>query len=108
MALTNTEVKEIEVPSKSLKTLVKKAVNRIDDNIDGFVDKEDKKVGPYGETRNIPKNFKIKEWTNRSGVSANQREVGTDTFREYTKKMSGTKAIRNFINKYKAKSKLNY
>ena len=102
------EVKEIEVPSKSLKTLVKKAVNRIDDNIDGFVDKEDKKVGPYGETRNIPKNFKIKEWTNRSGVSANQREVGTDTFREYTKKMSGTKAIRNFINKYKAKSKLNY
>jgi hypothetical protein len=31
---------DIEVPSTNLKKLVKKAVNRRDDNIDGFVDKE--------------------------------------------------------------------
>jgi hypothetical protein len=45
----------------------------------------------------------VSEWTNVSGVVAKKREVGTDTFREYTMKMSGTKAIKNFINKYKAK-----
>jgi hypothetical protein len=39
---------DIEVPSTNLKKLVKKAVNRRDDNIDGFVDKKDSKVGPYG------------------------------------------------------------
>jgi hypothetical protein len=37
-------------------------VNRVDNNIDGFVDKEDPKVGPYGafipQARNVPKNFK--------------------------------------------------
>jgi hypothetical protein len=56
------DVMEAEVPSKNLKTLVKKAVNRKDENIDGFVDKEDPKVGPYGafipQARNLPKNFK--------------------------------------------------
>jgi hypothetical protein len=31
---------DIEVPSTNLKKLVKKAVNRRDDNIDGFVDKK--------------------------------------------------------------------
>lgn len=45
----------------------------------------------------------VKEWTDQSGVPATQREVGTDEFREYTMKMTGTKKIRNFLNKYKAK-----
>ena len=53
---------DIEVPSKNLKKAVKAAVNRKDDNIDGFVDKDDKKVGPYGafipQAKNVPKNFK--------------------------------------------------
>jgi hypothetical protein len=35
---------DIEVPSTNLKKLVKKAVNRRDDNIDGFVDKKDSKL----------------------------------------------------------------
>jgi len=56
------DVMEAEVPSKNLKKLVKKAVNRKDDNIDGFVDKEDPKVGPYGafipQAKNLPKNFR--------------------------------------------------
>lgn len=42
-------------------------------------------------------------WTNVSGVPANQREVGTDALRKYTMKMTGTKEIRNFINRYKKK-----
>jgi len=45
----------------------------------------------------------VKEWTEVSGVPAHQREVGTDAHREYAMKMTGTKKIRNFINKYKAK-----
>ena len=38
-----------------------------------------------------------------SGVPANQREVGTNDLRQYTMGLTGTKKIRNFINKYKAK-----
>ena len=45
----------------------------------------------------------ITEYTEVSGVPASQREVGTDAFREYTMKMTGTKAIKNFINKNKKK-----
>ena len=40
-----------------------------------------------------------------SGVSSDQRFVGTDSNREYTQRMTGTTAIRNFINKYKKKTK---
>jgi phosphopantetheine adenylyltransferase len=100
---------EVEVPSKNLKKLVKKSVSRVDSNIDGFIDKEDdkKKVGPYGaflpQPRNIPKYFKMKEWTDVSGVPADQRLVGTDSHREYVMRMVDTKKIKNFINKYKAK-----
>jgi hypothetical protein len=47
----------------------------------------------------------VSEWTEVSGVPANQREVGTDAFRKYAMKMTGTTNIKNFINKYKAKSK---
>jgi hypothetical protein len=39
----------------------------------------------------------------KSGVPANQREVGTADLRQYTMALTGTKKIRNFINKYKAK-----
>ena len=42
--------------------------------------------------------------TGRYGVPAPQREVGTDAYREYAQSMvPGQEAIRNFINKYKAK-----
>jgi phosphopantetheine adenylyltransferase len=47
----------------------------------------------------------VSEWTEVSGVPADQREVGTDAFRKYVMKMTGTTNIRNFINKYKVKSK---
>lgn len=50
----------------------------------------------------------VVEWTNKSGVPANQREVGTDALRKYVMSVSNTKTIDNFnikkfINKYKAK-----
>ena len=50
----------------------------------------------------------VVEWTNRSGVPANQREVGTDALRKYVMSVSDTKVINNFnvkkfINKYKVK-----
>jgi hypothetical protein len=50
----------------------------------------------------------VVEWTNRSGVPANQREVGTDALRKYVMSVSDTKSIDNFnvkkfINKYKVK-----
>ena len=38
-----------------------------------------------------------------SGVIGSQREVGTDSNRDYVMRMTGTTAIRNFINKYKKK-----
>ena len=37
------------------------------------------------------------------GVPADQREVGTDAHRQYAMRMTGTKEIKNFINKYKKK-----
>jgi len=40
-----------------------------------------------------------------SGVPANQREFGTDALRKYAMNSSGTFDIKNFINKYKKKTK---
>ena len=38
-----------------------------------------------------------------SGVPGPQREVGTDSYREYTMRMTGTVGVKNLINKYKKK-----
>jgi len=38
-----------------------------------------------------------------SGVSASEREIGTDSNRDYVMRISGVKEIKNFINKYKIK-----
>ena len=43
----------------------------------------------------------LAEWTNISGVPADQRLVGTDPYREYAMRMSDTKKIKNFIKKYR-------
>ena len=127
------DVMEAEVPSTNLKKLVKKAVNRIDNNIDGFVDKEDPKVGPYGafipQARNVPKNFtevyQEKRVERKMRVPGKPNTLaGTGGFFKYavdmtpgfekgdktnlqygTKPYSGYKQsnIRDFINKYKVK-----
>ena len=43
------ESKDVEVPSKDLKGAVKKAVKRVDHNVSGDVDKNDKSMGNFGE-----------------------------------------------------------
>ena len=43
----------------------------------------------------------LTEWTGVSGVPADQRLVGTDSYREYVMRMSNTKNIKNFIKKYR-------
>ena len=40
-----------------------------------------------------------------SGVPASQREIGTDSHRDYVMRMTGTQNIRNFINKYRKNKK---
>ena len=128
------EAKEIEVPSNNLKSLTKKAINRKDNNIDGFVDKEDEKVGPYGafipQSRNLPKNFKEnyqeKVVDNKKRTSGKPNTlVGTTGYFKYAVDMTpgfekgdktnlqpggkpykGPKSnIREFINRYKIKNK---
>jgi len=127
------DVMEAEVPSTNLKKLVKKAVKRQDADIDGFVDKNDKNVGPYGafipQAKNLPKNFK--EAYQEKKVESKMRVpgkpntlVGTGGFFKYAvdmtpgfekgdktnlqygaKPYSGYKQtnVKEFINKYKVK-----
>jgi hypothetical protein len=45
----------------------------------------------------------IKEWTDISGVPAEQREVGTDSLRDYVMGLTGTEVISNFLKKRKQK-----
>ena len=46
----------------------------------------------------------VVEWTEVSGVPANQRLVGTDAHRKYVETMvPGSNWGRNFINKYRKK-----
>jgi hypothetical protein len=43
----------------------------------------------------------LNEWTNQSGVPADKREIGTDAIVQYAMRMTHTKKIRNFINRYR-------
>ena len=45
----------------------------------------------------------VVNYSGPSGIPSDQRLVGTDSHREYAQRMTGTTAIRNFINKYKKK-----
>ena len=45
----------------------------------------------------------VQNYPGPCGVSADQREVGTDSYRKYAMHMTGTQEIKNFINKYKKK-----
>ena len=45
----------------------------------------------------------VVNYSGPSGVPSDQRLIGTDSHREYAQRMTGTTAIRNFINKYKKK-----
>jgi nicotinamide mononucleotide adenylyltransferase len=45
----------------------------------------------------------VVNYPGKDGVPSDQREVGTDSYRKYAMRMTGTKEIKNFINKYKKK-----
>ena len=45
----------------------------------------------------------VQNYPGPSGVSSDQRLVGTDSFRNYAMRMTGTVGIKNLINKYKIK-----
>ena len=45
----------------------------------------------------------VVNYSGPSGIPSDQRLIGTDSHREYAQRMTGTTAIRNFINKYKKK-----
>ena len=45
----------------------------------------------------------VQNYPGPSGVSSDQRLVGTDSFRNYAMRMTGTAGIKNLINKYKIK-----
>lgn len=47
----------------------------------------------------------LMEWTNESGVTADKREVGTDSLVQYTMKMAHINKIKNMINKYRKNTK---
>ena len=51
--------KDVEVPSKDLVKLAKKASKRIDTNVSGDVDKKDKSMGDYGEFVPTPDGRKV-------------------------------------------------
>ena len=45
----------------------------------------------------------VVNYPGKDGVKADQRLVGTDSYREYVMRMNGVQELKNFINKYKAK-----
>ena len=63
----NKQTEEFENPSKDLKGAVKKAVKRIDHNVSGDVDKNDKSMGNYGEF--VPSADGKKKLTTKIGES---------------------------------------
>ena len=47
----------------------------------------------------------VVNYSGPSGVPADQRGVGTDSLRDYAMASTGTKNIRNFINKHRKNKK---
>lgn len=48
----------------------------------------------------------VVEWTDVSGVPANQREVGTDKLRKYVERLTSVEKIKQFLQKYNKKNNL--
>ena len=46
----------------------------------------------------------VKNYPGESGTESDNRLIATDSYRNYTMRMTGTSGIKNFINKYKKKS----
>jgi len=104
---------EAKVSSTNLKKLVKKAVNRKDNNVDGFIDKKDSKAHLSVESKvSVPKKPNTLIGTSGYFKYATDMTPGFDKG-DKTNLQFGAKPykgysvanIREFINKYKVKSK---
>ena len=90
------QTEEVENPSKDLKSAVKKAVKRIDHNVSGDVDKNDKSMGNYGEF--VPSADGKKKLTTKIGESySNWRTDLTEVMDDIESKPIKEKAVKNKV-----------
>ena len=92
----DTRREEVENPSKDLKSAVKKAVKRIDHNVSGDVDKNDKSMGNYGEF--VPSVDGKKKLTTKIGESySNWRTDLAEVMDDIESKPIKEKAVKNKV-----------
>ena len=92
----DTRREEVENPSKDLKSAVKKAVKRIDHNVSGDVDKNDKSMGNYGEF--VPSADGKKKLTTKIGESySNWRTDLAEVMDDIESKPIKEKAVKNKV-----------
>jgi len=90
------QTEEVENPSKDLKGAVKKAVKRIDHNVSGDVDKNDKSMGNYGEF--VPSADGKKRLTTKIGEGySNWRTDLTEVMDDIESKPIKEKAVKNKV-----------
>ena len=90
------QTEEVENPSKDLKGAVKKAVKRIDHNVSGDVDKNDKSMGNYGEF--VPSADGKKKLTTKIGEGySNWRTDLTEVMDDIESKPIKEKSVKNKV-----------
>tara|TARA_A200000113_G_scaffold165452_1_gene150004 strand:+ start:4104 stop:5720 length:1617 start_codon:yes stop_codon:yes gene_type:complete len=90
------QTEEVENPSKDLKGAVKKAVKRIDHNVSGDVDKNDKSMGNYGEF--VPSADGKKRLTTKIGEGySNWRTDISEVMDDIESKPIKEKAVKNKV-----------
>ncbi len=90
------QTEEVENPSKDLKSAVKKAVKRIDHNVSGDVDKNDKSMGNYGEF--VPSADGKKKLTTKIGEGySNWRTDLTEVMDDIESKPIKEKSVKNKV-----------
>ena len=90
------QTEEVENPSKDLKGAVKKAVKRIDHNVSGDVDKNDKSMGNYGEF--VPSADGKKKLTTKIGEGySNWRTDIAEVMDDIESKPIKEKAVKNKV-----------
>lgn len=90
------QTEEVENPSRDLKGAVKKAVKRIDHNVSGDVDKNDKSMGNYGEF--VPSADGKKKLTTKIGEGySNWRTDLTEVMDDTESKPIKEKSVKNKV-----------
>ena len=89
------QTEEVENPSKDLKGAVKKAVKRIDHNVSGDVDKNDKSMGNYGEF--VPSADGKKKLTTKIGEVILTGELILEVMDDIESKPIKEKSVKNKV-----------